>query len=124
MMLAICFAAPAVPVAVNVTGTSGSRLFVASRAKAVMVAVADPSVGMLGALVTTTTFPLVHPAFELVQQFAPPGVAWTTVFLYRRRGALETPPPTPASYLYEQDGAAWEAAVRAAFAAHDAAQGG
>lgn len=78
----------------------------------------------LGALVTTTTFPLVHPAFELVRQFAPPGVAWTTVFLYRRRGALETLPPAPASYLYEQDGAAWEAAVRAAFAAHDAAQGG
>jgi hypothetical protein len=76
-----------------------------------------------GALVTTTTFPLLHPAFEPVQQFAAPSVAWTTVFLYRRRGALEALPPAPASYLYEQDGAAWEAAVRAAFAAYDAEQG-
>lgn len=76
-----------------------------------------------GALVTTTTFPLLHPAFEPVQQFAAPSVAWTTVFLYRRRGDLDALPPAPASYLYEQDGAAWEAAVRAAFAAYDAAQG-
>lgn len=74
-----------------------------------------------GALVTTTTFRLLHPALELVRQFAPPGVAWTTVYLYRRRDALDTLTPTPASYLYEPDGAAWEAAVRAAFAAYDAA---
>lgn len=78
----------------------------------------------LGALVSTTTFPLLHPGFELVQQFAPPGVAWTTVFLYRRRGAFDTLPPATASYIYEGDGAAWEAAVRAAFAAYDASQGG
>ncbi|WP_342115374.1 histone methylation protein DOT1-like protein [Pseudoduganella sp. OTU4001] len=78
----------------------------------------------LGALVSTTTFPLQHPGFELVQQFAPPSVAWTTVFLYRRRGAFDTLPPATASYIYEQDGAAWEEAVCAAFAAHDALQGG
>lgn len=76
-----------------------------------------------GALVTTTTFPLQHPAFELVRQFAPPGIAWTTVFLYRRLGGPAALPPAPASHLYEPDGAAWEAAVRVAFAAHDAAGG-
>lgn len=76
-----------------------------------------------GALVTTVTFPMLHPAFELVKQFAPPSVAWTTVFLYRRRSALEAGAPPASHLLYEQDGAAWEYAVRAAFAAHDAAQG-
>ena len=75
-----------------------------------------------GALVTTVTFPLLHPAFELVKQFAPPSVAWTTVFLYRRRAALEAGAPPAAHHLYEQDGAAWEYAVRAAFAAYDSAQ--
>ena len=83
-----------------------------------------------GALVTTVTVPLLHPAFELVRHFAPHEVAWTTVFLYRRRDAAAPPdqppqPPQPAwtSRPYEPDGAAWEAAVRAAFAAYDAAGG-
>lgn len=76
-----------------------------------------------GALVSTTTFPLLHPAFEQVRQFAPPEVAWTTVYLYRRRSELDALPPAPAAAcpLYEQDGAAWEDAVRAAFAAYDGA---
>ncbi|WP_426336959.1 histone methylation protein DOT1-like protein [Pseudoduganella sp. R-31] len=76
-----------------------------------------------GALVTTVTFPMPHPAFELVKQFAPPSVAWTTVFLYRRRSALEAATPAAANFLYEQDSAAWEYAVRAAFAAYDAEDG-
>lgn len=75
-----------------------------------------------GALVSTTTVPLLHPGFELLQRFDPPSVAWTTVFLYRLRGG-STEAPMPARALYEPDGAAWEAAVRAAFAAHDAEQG-
>lgn len=87
---------------------------------------ADKLAGELpeGALVTTVTFPMLNPAFELVKQFAPPSVAWTTVYLYRRRSALEGAAPAPANYLYEQDGAAWEYAVRAAFAAYDSANGG
>lgn len=76
-----------------------------------------------GALVTTVTFPLQHPAFELVKQFAPPKVAWTTVFLYRRRGELEPAPQSSGQCLYEPDGAAWEYAVRAAFTAYDSARG-
>jgi hypothetical protein len=80
-----------------------------------------------GALVTTTTVPLPHPAFELVRRFEPAALAWTTVFLYRRRGEAAGLPAAPAGCaqagLYEQDGAAWEAAVRAAFAACDAAGG-
>ncbi|WP_374580547.1 histone methylation protein DOT1-like protein [Pseudoduganella sp.] len=75
-----------------------------------------------GALVSTTTVPLLHPGFELLQRFDPPSVAWTTVFLYRRRDASRGA-PVPARALYEPDGAAWEAAVRAAFALHDAEQG-
>lgn len=77
-----------------------------------------------GALVTTVTFPLQHAAFELLKQFAPPSVAWTSVFLYRRRGVFEPRPASQPRELYEQDGAAWEYAVRAAFSAYDAAQGG
>jgi len=77
-----------------------------------------------GALVTTVTFPLQHPAFELVKAFAPPKVAWTSVFLYRRRSASDPLPPPTANCLYEPDEAAWEYAVRAAFAAYDAQQGG
>lgn len=76
-----------------------------------------------GALVSTTTVPLPHPDFELLQRFDPPSVAWTTVFLYRLRGG-NPGAALPARALYEPDGAAWEAAVRAAFAAHDAEQGG
>ncbi|MTW13574.1 histone methylation protein DOT1-like protein [Pseudoduganella eburnea] len=76
-----------------------------------------------GALVTTVTFPMQHPAFELVKQFSPPSVAWTTVYLYRRRSALDPLPAEPPKFLYEQDSAAWEYAVRAAFAAYDATSG-
>ena len=76
-----------------------------------------------GALVTTVTFPMQHPAFELVKQFAPPSVAWTTVYLYRRRNALAAQAAPAVRDLYEQDGAAWEYAVRAAFAAYDSARG-
>jgi hypothetical protein len=77
-----------------------------------------------GAMVTTVTVPLQHPSFELVRHFAPQEVAWSTVFLYRRREAAA--PPAQAAWAgrpYEPDGAAWEAAVRAAFAAYDAAGG-
>ncbi|MGW8390384.1 histone methylation protein DOT1-like protein [Pseudoduganella sp. HUAS MS19] len=76
-----------------------------------------------GALVTTVTFPLPHPAFELVRQFAPPSVAWTTVFLYRRRSAPQAATPPAASALYEPDSAAWESSVRAAFTAYDSSIG-
>ncbi|HEY0588758.1 MAG TPA: histone methylation protein DOT1-like protein [Pseudoduganella sp.] len=76
-----------------------------------------------GALVTTVTFPMLHPAFELVKQFSPPSVAWTTVFLYRRRSTLDAGAPAATSDLYEQDGAAWEYAVRAAFSAYDSTFG-
>ncbi|WP_051293590.1 hypothetical protein [Pseudoduganella violaceinigra] len=75
-----------------------------------------------GALLTTVTFPIMHPAFELLKQFAPPSVAWTTVYLYRRRSVLEPVPPAAPNFLYEQDGAAWEYALRAAFSAYDEAR--
>lgn len=65
-----------------------------------------------GCLVSTTTFQLRHPAFREVAQFPSGTVAWTSVFLYERVGALEGLPPAPASYLYEQPEAQWEAEVR------------
>lgn len=74
-----------------------------------------------GCLVSTTTFPLRHPAFRLVREFPSQTVAWTTVFLYRREGPLEGLPELPPAYLYEPDPHEWEASVRAAMAGYTAA---
>ncbi|SFU72828.1 histone methylation protein DOT1-like protein [Pseudoduganella namucuonensis] len=74
-----------------------------------------------GCLVSTTTFPLRHPAFRLVEQFPSQTVAWTTVFLYRREGPLEGLPELAPAYLYEPDPHEWEAGVRAAMAGYTAA---
>jgi hypothetical protein len=70
-----------------------------------------------GCLVSTTTFPLLHPAFQEIAQFPSGTVAWTTVFLYRRVGALEGLPAAPASWLYEPPEDQWEEAVRGQMAA-------
>jgi len=72
-----------------------------------------------GALATTTTVPLLHPAFELVQKFDASTVAWTTMFVYRRRSDSSWLAGSPACCLYEQDEAAWEGGVRMQFAAYD-----
>ncbi len=65
-----------------------------------------------GCLVTTTTFPLKHPAFREVAQFQSGTVAWTTVFLYERAGELDQLPPAPPAYLYEPPEDKWEQTVR------------
>lgn len=65
-----------------------------------------------GALVSTTTFPLKHPAFREVAQFQSGTVAWTTVFLYERAGELDGLPPAPPAYLYEPPEDRWEQDVR------------
>jgi hypothetical protein len=72
-----------------------------------------------GCLVSTTTFPLKHPALREVAQFQSGTVAWTTVFLYERAGELEGLPPAPAAYLYEPPEDRWEEEVRKQMAALD-----
>ncbi|RFP11927.1 MULTISPECIES: histone methylation protein DOT1-like protein [unclassified Duganella] len=70
-----------------------------------------------GALVSTTTYPLRHPAFKLLCSFPAGTVAWTNVMLYQRTGPLEYVAPT--ATLYEPDPAAWEERVRQEFVVMD-----
>lgn len=70
-----------------------------------------------GALVSTATFPLQHPAFELVRRFE---LAWTPVYLQRRRRDAQGAAAAAPRLRYEPDSQAWENAVRAQFAAYDA----
>lgn len=73
-----------------------------------------------GALVSTTTYVLKHPAFKLLSYFPSGSVAWTNVMLYQRTGPLESLPPAETHHGYEPDAAAWEARVRLDFEAMDA----
>ncbi|OFA02604.1 histone methylation protein DOT1-like protein [Duganella sp. HH101] len=74
-----------------------------------------------GALVSTTTYALKHPAFRLLHYFPAGTVAWTSVMLYQRVGPLETLAPAAAQAAYEPDPAAWEERVRQELAALDGA---
>lgn len=74
------------------------------------------------ALVSTTTYALNHPAFRLVEQHAPGTVAWTSVMLYERVGALDDMSPAPPRYRYEPDAALWEQNVRQIFSDIDASR--
>jgi hypothetical protein len=55
------------------------------------------------ALVSTTSWPLRHSAFGLVQQFDSLSIAYTTVFLYVCVGALNDQPAASATQLSETD---------------------
>lgn len=68
-----------------------------------------------GALVSTTTYPLQHPAFRILQHFPAGTLAWTSVNLYQRYGDWDGSAPAPASY--SADPAEWEARARAELAA-------
>ncbi|TFW17644.1 histone methylation protein DOT1-like protein [Duganella callida] len=65
-----------------------------------------------GALVSTTTFPIRHPAFRLLHAFAPGQVSWTSVMLYQRIGPVMTEPAAEERYLHQPDADEWEARVR------------
>ena len=65
-------------------------------------------------LVSTTTFPLKHPAFRLIKEFPSQTLAWTSVFLYERVGALESFAAPEATHLYARAEDEWEVQARAA----------
>jgi hypothetical protein len=69
-----------------------------------------------GALVTTTTYPIKHPAFRLLQSHAPGTLSWTSVMIYQRVGPPMIEPASEVRYLHQPDVAAWEARVRAELA--------
>lgn len=73
-----------------------------------------------GALVSTTTYELNHPAFTLLKRYPAGTVAWTTVLLYRRSGPLDDLPSAETRHLYVPDAAQWEAQARQDMAAMDA----
>jgi hypothetical protein len=66
-----------------------------------------------GALVSTTTYPIRHPAFRLLQSYEPGTLSWTSVMIYQRIGPPMMEPASEARYLHQPDAAAWEARVRA-----------
>lgn len=66
-----------------------------------------------GALVTTTTYPIQHPAFQLLETHAPGTLSWTSVMIYRRVGPPMAEPASTARYLHHPDADAWEARARA-----------
>ncbi|MRW85285.1 histone methylation protein DOT1-like protein [Pseudoduganella sp. FT26W] len=65
-----------------------------------------------GALVTTTTYPIKHPAFRLLETHAPGTLSWTSVMIYQRIGPQMTAPASEERYLHQPDADAWEARVR------------
>ncbi|NGZ86562.1 histone methylation protein DOT1-like protein [Duganella aceris] len=75
----------------------------------------------VGALVSTTTYALKHPAFQLVHYFPAGTVAWTNVMVYQRSGPLASLTPAETAALYQPDPVAWEARVRRDFDAMDLA---
>ena len=76
-----------------------------------------------GALVSTTTYALKHPAFRLLSYFPAGTVAWTNVMLYQRIGPQESMTPDSLQ-VHEPDVAAWEARVRLDFDAMDTRSAG
>jgi len=70
-----------------------------------------------GALVSTTTYPIKHPAFRLLQSHAPGTLSWTSVMIYQRVGPPMTEPASQARYLHQPDADAWEARAREELAA-------
>jgi hypothetical protein len=65
-----------------------------------------------GALVSTTTYPIKHPAFRLLQAHAPGTLAWTSLMIYQRIGPEMAQPASEARYLHQPDADAWEARAR------------
>lgn len=69
-----------------------------------------------GALVSTTTYPIRHPAFRLLQSHAAGTLSWTSVMIYQRVGPPMTAPAAEPRYLHQPDAQAWGAHARAELA--------
>jgi hypothetical protein len=66
-------------------------------------------------LVSTTTYALNHPAFELVKRYPAKSLAWTDVFIYRKLGKLgqdEWPDSLGSESAYRPDPEEWELKAR------------
>jgi hypothetical protein len=66
-----------------------------------------------GALVSTTTYPITHPAFRLLQSHAAGTLSWTSVMVYQRSGPLNSESAPQGRYLHQPDADEWEARARA-----------
>jgi hypothetical protein len=66
----------------------------------------------VGCLVSTTTFSITHPAFELVLHFPAKQMAWTDVFIYRLIGDQHWPEIPPTVSL-RANSTEWEVKARA-----------
>ena len=69
------------------------------------------------ALVSTTTFQIRHPGFELVKHFPSRTLAWTDVYFYRRIAFSESMSSAESVALFEPDPQEWESRVRQELAA-------
>lgn len=69
-----------------------------------------------GALVTTTTYPIQHPAFRLVASHAPGTLSWTSVMIYQRVGPPMMEPASERRYLHQPDAETWEERARSELA--------
>jgi hypothetical protein len=66
-----------------------------------------------GAVVSTTTYPIKHPAFRLLESHAPGTLSWTSVMIYQRVGPQMAQPAAEPLYLHQPDPYAWEQRARA-----------
>lgn len=73
-------------------------------------------------LVSTTTYPLQHPAFRLIENFGPDSAAWTSLFLYQRLGPPGPWPPSAVPDLHVPDAAEWSASLHALLSSMQAVQ--
>jgi len=87
----------------------------------ILPALADKLAGELQeqTLVSTTTFPIRHPAFKPIKHFPSKTLAWTDVFFYECIGSSATLASSEAAPLFEPDKQEWEARVRQQFAVLD-----
>ncbi|SDF92829.1 MULTISPECIES: histone methylation protein DOT1-like protein [unclassified Duganella] len=65
-----------------------------------------------GAVVTTTTYSIRHPAFQLLESHPPGTLSWTSVMIYRRVGPPMSEPAAETRYLHQPDVEAWETRAR------------
>lgn len=66
-----------------------------------------------GAIVSTTTYPIRHPAFRLLETYPQGTLSWTSVMIYQRVGPQMSKPAAETRYLHQPDAEVWEERARA-----------